>query len=192
MTSIRATQLGLLLALTLLSSPALAGGFELQVHGFYIIDLAILLALGGTFVKGPAKAFLETRYETALHEMTEAMAVKTEAEARLSRYEAALANLDTEVTELNEAFRQDGEGEAQRISEQGEATADKLRRDSAETLAREGTQIRDGIERDVAVQALARAEALIRSRMTDTTHKALIQAFVQDLESRDELGSFAG
>ena len=90
----------------------------------------------------------------------------------------------------NEAFRQDGEGEARRIAEQGESTADKLRRDSAETLARESTQIRDDIERAVAVQALERAEALIRSRMTDERHQALIQAFVRDLESREELGSF--
>ena len=101
MTWTRSTQCGLVMALTLLASPAWAGGFELQVHGFYIIDLAILLALAGAFVKGPARACLVTRYENARQEMAEATSVKSQAEARLTRYEAALANLSTEVNELN-------------------------------------------------------------------------------------------
>ncbi len=178
------------LALTSLANPAWAGGFDWQVQGYYIIDLAILVALGAAFVKGPAKAFLETRYETARQEMSEAMTVKTGAETRLNKYESALANLDTEVTELNDAFRQDGEREAQRIASEAETTADKVRRDSAETLAREGAQLKTDIERAVAVQALERAETLIKSRLDSERHKALIQAFVSDLESRDELGSF--
>ena len=190
--AMRPLQLTVIVALTLLAGPAAAGGFDWQVQGYYIIDIVILVALAGAFVKGPAREFLETRYETARQNMNEAMAVKTEAEARLTKYEAALANLDTEVAELNDAFRQDGEGEAQRISGQADADGDKLRRDAAETLAREGSQLKNDIERAVAVEAIERAEALIRSRMTDERHQALIKTFVQDLESRDELGSFSG
>ena len=190
--AMRPLQLTVVVALTLLAGPASAGGFDWQVQGYYIIDIVILVALAGAFVKGPAQQFLETRYETARQNMNEAMAVKTEAEARLTKYEAALANLDTEVAELNDAFRQDGEGEAQRISGQADADGDKLRRDAAETLAREGSQLKNDIERAVAVEAIERAEALIRSRMTDERHQALIKTFVQDLESRDELGSFSG
>ena len=37
-----------------------------------------------------------------------------------------------------------------------------------------------------------RAEALIQERLNAQHHKALIDAFVNDLESRDELGSFSG
>lgn len=182
--------LGILTCLLLLGGPAYAAGFEVQVHGFYIVDLAILVALASAFVKGPAKAFLEGRYETARQEMNESMAVKTEAETRLARYEAALLGLDTEITDLNDAFRQDGEREAQRIAADGEATAEKARRDAAETLARENAQLKTDIERAVAVQALERAEALIQQRLNTAHHTALIQSFVTDLESREELGSF--
>ena len=177
-------------ALLLLATPAMAGGFEWQVQGYYLVDLIILLALAGAFVKGPAKQFLETRYESARQEMTEAMAVKTEAENRLSKYETALSNLDTEISELNDAFKKDGEGEAARIAAQGDADAEKLRRDAAETIAREGNQLKNDIERAVAVQAIARAESMIRDRITDERHSALIQAFIVDLESREDLGSF--
>jgi F-type H+-transporting ATPase subunit b len=188
----RFTQLTLLSAMMLLASPALAGGFEFQVHGFYVIDALILLALAGAFLKGPARAFLENRHETARQEMEEAMSVKTQSEARLQKYEGALANLETEVADLNESFRQDGEREAARITEEGEASAEKIRRDSAETLSREGTQLRNDIERSVATQALARAETMIQSRLDAQTHQALIETFITDLESRDDLGSFTG
>lgn len=188
----RRAQMVSLAGLTFAASPALAAGFEFQVHGFYIIDVVILLALAGAFLKGPARAFLENRHETARQEMDEAMSVKTDSEARLQKYEGALANLATEVTELNESFTQDGEREATRITQEGEEAAEKLRRDAAETLSREGTQLKNDIERSVATEALARAETMIQSRLDAQTHKALIETFITDLESRDELGSFTG
>jgi F0F1-type ATP synthase membrane subunit b/b' len=188
----RRAQMAALAGLTFAAAPALAAGFEFQVHGFYIIDVVILLALAGAFLKGPARAFLANRHETARQEMDEAMSVKTDSEARLQKYEGALANLATEVTELNESFIQDGEREAIRITQEGEEAAEKLRRDAAETLSREGTQLKKDIERSVATEALARAETMIQSRLDAQTHKALIETFITDLESRDELGSFTG
>jgi F-type H+-transporting ATPase subunit b len=188
----RFTQLILLSSLVLAASPAFAGGFEFQKHGFYLIDVVILVTLAGAFLKGPARAFLENRHETARQEMEEAMSVKTDSEARLQKYEGALANLNNEVAELNESFRQDGEREAARITQEGEDAAEKIRRDSAETLSREGTQLKNDIERSVATEALARAEAMIQSRLDAQTHQALIETFIADLESRDELGSFTG
>ena len=188
----RMTQLVVLLGLTLLATPAFAGGFELQVHGFYLIDVLILLALAGAFVKGPAKAFLEKRHETARQEMEEAMSVKTDSEARLQKYEGALANLETEIAELNESFKQDGEREAARITKEGDDAAEKIRRDAAESLSREGNQLKTDIERSVATKALERAETMIQSRLDAQTHQALIETFIADLESRDELGSFTG
>ena len=184
--------IGLIISLIALSAtPALAGGFEWQVQGFQIIDVIILVALVGAFAKKPAKAFLENRHEAARKEMDEAMSVKTSAEARLEKYEGALANLSDEITELNASFRTDGERESERIAREGEEAAEKVRRDSAETLSREGTQLKGEIERSVAIKALDRAEALIQSRLDDAHHKALIEAFITDLEKRDELGSFS-
>ena len=171
--------------------PALAGGFEWQVQGFQIIDVIILVALVAAFAKKPAQDFLKNRHEAARKEMDEAMSVKTSAQARLDKYEGALANLTTEIEELNTSFRNDGEREAERITQEGQATIEKLRRDSAETLNREGAQLKSEIERSVAIKALDRAESLIQSRLDEERHKALIEAFIFDLESRDELGSFS-
>ena len=179
-----------LLGLLLVSTPALAGGFELQVHGFYLLDVIILVTILGAFLKGPARTFLENRHETAKLEMEEAMSVKTESEARLSKYETALSNLDSEISELNASFEADGAREAQRIAAEGEATGEKLRRDAAETLAREGAQVKGDIERSVATKALTRAEAMILDRLDDAQHKRLIESFITDLESREDLGSF--
>ena len=185
-------RIALALVMTALwATPALAGGFEWQVQGFQIIDVIILVALVAAFAKKPAQDFLKNRHEAARKEMDEAMSVKTSAQARLDKYEGALANLTTEIEELNTSFRNDGEREAERITQEGQATIEKLRRDSAETLNREGAQLKSEIERSVAIKALDRAESLIQSRLDEERHKALIEAFISDLESRDELGSFS-
>ncbi len=187
-----APRIALALFLTLVAAtPALAGGFEWQVQGFQIIDVIILVALVGAFAKKPAQDFLKNRHEAARKEMDEAMSVKTSASARLERYEGALANLSTEVEDLNASFKSDGEREAARIQREGDSAAEKIRRDSAETLSREATQLKGEIERSVAIKALDRAEALIQSRLDEKSHRALIGSFISDLESRDDLGSFS-
>jgi len=117
--------------------------------------------------------------------------VKTAAEARLAKYEGALSNLTSEISELNTSFENDGKREAERIIQEGEEASEKIRRDSAETLSREGAQLKSEIERSIAIKALDRAETIIKSRLDDAQHKALIETFISDLESRDELGSFS-
>ena len=191
MSTSRFPMLSLLAAILVSASPALAGGFEWQVQGYQIIDVIILVAIVAAFAKKPAKEFLINRHERAKKEMDEAMSVKTAAETRLQKYEGALNNLSNEITELNASFAADGQREADRITQEGNDAAEKIRRDSAETLSREGAQLKGEIERSIAIKALDRAEILIQSRLDDAQHKALIETFISDLESRDELGSFS-
>ena len=58
--------------------------------------------------------------------------VPTASEDHVDRTLVLARQMHEKVAELNDAFRRDGEGEAQRISGQANADADKLRRDSAE------------------------------------------------------------
>ena len=66
----------LLVTAALMVAPvALAGGghgFDLSIHGFYVVDFIVYLALVGLLFRKPAKNFVESRYESARQEMSEA------------------------------------------------------------------------------------------------------------------------
>lgn len=173
----------------LLVSPAAhgSGGFVWNEHGFYIVDFLVFVWLLWLGLRKPGRAFLDRRHETARVEMDEAMTIKAAAEERLHRYEQALDNLEAEVEEVRASFRADGDREHDRIIDQAENDADRVRRDATLTLGRESAQLRNDIERDVATSAMARAEALIRERMDEAGHRTLIQAFIDDLDKRTDL-----
>ena len=67
-----------------------------------------------------------------------------------------------------------------------------MRLEGARTLGREQDAVRGDMEEELALQALARAEALIVERLDPATHQNLIRTFIDELEERTDLGSAAG
>lgn len=189
----RSTRLARVLPLTaallLLAPAALAGGFILEEHGYYIVDFVVLGSILFYFVRGPARQFLEDRHEAVAREMREASALKKDAEERLARYEQMLADLTNEVTRLREEFKADGQREAQRIVAEAEATAERIRRDTTSTVEAELAALREDLEHEVARQALTKAEALIKSQVTADRQKALVRGFIDELETHRDLSS---
>lgn len=179
-----------LMALLLVAPPALAGGFVLREHGFYLLDFVLLFGALLYFVRGPAKKFLVERHDAARREMEEATALKAQAQERLERYEAMLAELAAEAQRLQVEFREAGERERDRIIAEAEARAERIRRDAEATLAAESAQTKHDIELQIGAMAIERAEGLIRQRMNAERQKALVRSFIDDLESRGDLSSF--
>ena len=187
---------GLVTLATLLVAPVALGagdghGFDLSIHGFYVVDFIAYLALMGLLFRKPARNFLESRYESARKEISEATSLKETAEERLGKYEGLLNNLSVEISQLEDDFRQDGEGEKARISETATASAEKARTDGARTLSREQDAVRGEMEHELSLEALSRAEALINDRLDPATHQNLIRTFIDRLEERTDLGSAA-
>jgi F-type H+-transporting ATPase subunit b len=180
------------MAVFVMASPAFAsGGFVFKEHGFFILDFLVLFLLLAHFIKKPAKDFLLRRHEAVKLEMNEAMALKSQAENRVQRYEGLLSTLDNEVDKLREDFKQDGARIEADIRQQNEMSAERIRLDNTRSLARETAQMKTDIETDLIVRALDRAEVLVSEQMNDAKQKALLEDFIQSLEKRDNLDSTA-
>ena len=162
-------------------------GPSIQVHLFYLIDFLVLVGVIWWFARKPAKKFLVDRHDAVRKEMGEAMALKKEAEERISKYEAMLANLEKEITEIRDQFRRDGLAERDRIVKEAEAAAERMRRDAQQELTIEAARLRSALERDITSRALDLAETRIRQRINAPAQKGLVQSFIHDLESRDGL-----
>lgn len=191
MTRARLTQvLPLTAALLLVAPAALAGGFVLREHGFYVVDFLVMIGIIYAAAKGPAKGFLVNRHDAVRREMEEATALKAKAEERLERYERLVAELESETARMRADFQEAGEREASRIASEAAARAERIRRDTASALASESAQLKLEIEHEVAERALERAEGIVQQRMNAAQQKSLVRAFIDDLESRGDLSSF--
>ncbi len=181
------------LALGLGAGPlAAAGGFEWTVHGFYVIDFALLLGLLYWLGAKPAKAFLVSRHEAVQKEMAEATRLRAEAEARFQKYDALLASLEGEIAQIREQFRQDGEREKARILADAREATEKMRRDAEKRLQQEAAKVREELEHDFAARALQLAEQKVAQRMTPQVQRNLVKTYVQELERLEGLTAFGG
>jgi F-type H+-transporting ATPase subunit b len=167
-----------------------AHGFNINEHGFYILDFVVFILLIGYFVKKPAKAFLENRHETVRTEMDNAGKVLEEAQARLSQYEGQLKELGTEAKQLDEDFRAAGERDKSQLESETEATVAKIKRDLETRLYQETARIRDELQKKVCTDALELAEEKIRSSMDKSTQRRLVKQYIGDLQQIEKLGEY--
>ena len=89
-----------------LEAIAAADGWMVALVGMSIVFVALFLlflvmvGLLYWFMRSPAKTFLSTRHEAAKREMTEATALREEAEARLAKYDSLLKGLEDEIASI--------------------------------------------------------------------------------------------
>ncbi len=176
----------------LIAPVALAGGgFDVKVQGYYIFDFLAYCFVIYVLARKPMASFLEKRRSDAEAEIAEATQLKAEATERLERYEAKLANLEAETTEIEEQFRLDGQSEHDRIIGEAEAQAEKIRTDAATSVIRESSKLRGQISTELAERSMTRAEALVLERLDAQRQQALIRSFIDELDKRTTLDSIS-
>lgn len=180
--------LGLLALLT--PNIALAsGGWSFTVEGFYIIDFVIFLGLLFYFVRGPAKKFLQARYDRVTAEMQAATKLKAAADAKLAEIDKLFAELEAEVGKIREQFRQDGEREKARIEADAQAQTDKLRATLEKQLEQDAAALRQTLSRELAAAVMSATEAKVKARVDQATHKALTGSYIDNLEKLERLAT---
>ena len=182
----------LTILMLLIAPAALAGGgFDVKVQGYYIFDFLAYCFIIYVLAKKPMTSFLQKRRSDAESEISEATALKAEATERLERYESKLANLESETAELEEQFRLDGQREHDRILEEADAQAEKLRNDAAMAITREGARLRGQLSAELAERSMERAEVLVLERLDAQRQQALIRSFIDELDKRTTLDSIS-
>lgn len=150
-------------------------GFALLNFGIFLFVLYRLA--GKSFFE-----FMKNRHLGVQRALDEAAEIRGKAEAELSRYEARISRIDTEVAELLAAVRKEAQDERARIIAAAEAQAEALRRDAETQIAAEIARARAELTRKVSEHALAAAEALLRAQIAEQDQKRLLDDYVANLE----------
>ena len=173
----------LAIAFALFSVGAFAqeGEASRNLDGWKWANFAILVIGLGYLMAKYLPPLFRSRTQEIRKGITEAQALKRDAEARAAAVEAKLAALGAEIEKFRVQARAEMEQEAARIAENTSRHLEKLQRQAELEIETAGKIVQRELRGYAAKLALELAETRIRRSLDPRTDGALIEEFVHDL-----------
>jgi F-type H+-transporting ATPase subunit b len=142
-----------------------------------------ILVLGlGYLIGKNAGPFFRARTAEIQKGITEAAAMRADAEKRAAEIEARIANLAADVEALRQSSHHEIEQEGQRMQAEAAQQLAKLQAYAEQEIASAAKNAMLDLKAAAAELALQLAEQQIRTRITPQVQEALVNGFVADLE----------
>jgi F0F1-type ATP synthase membrane subunit b/b' len=145
---------------------------------FRWLNLAVIVGVLGYALAKYASPVFRARAEAVSAEITKATRRREEAEERLRRAEAGLAQLDQEIAVLRSEAENDFEAEAQRLRLAGKQELEKIEHVAALEIDAAARTAQLDLRAFAARLTVERAEALLRQRMTAQSRVRLFRRFL--------------
>jgi F-type H+-transporting ATPase subunit b len=135
---------------------------------------------GGLFIllKKPVANALAGRRQGIKDQIDDLEKQKQEAEQQLSEYQQKLNQLEKEVENIVAEYVKDGEAIKAKIIEEAKASAEKLEGQAKKNIEHEFEKAKKEIRAEMADQAVAMAEALIKKSINDEDQKRIISEYL--------------
>jgi len=139
------------------------------------LNFAGLVAILVFFLKKPIANGLSSRRQAIMEQFDELDARKSEAEQKYKEYEAKLSQIDTEVQKILDAAVAQGELEKQKIIDEANRAADDIKRQAEMSIQHELGEAKNKLRDDIATQAVALAEELIKKNLQPSDQVKLVE-----------------
>ena len=146
-----------------------------------MFNFAALLALLIYFGRAPVKKALQARHEQIKTDLASAAESRAAAQARFEHQEKRLAALEGEIATIRAGIKQEAEAEKARLIAMAEDRARRIREESEFIIEQQVKQAEEDLRREVAAQAVAMAEAIVRAQLGAQDQQRLIDSFVGDV-----------
>jgi F-type H+-transporting ATPase subunit b len=150
----------------------------------FLANVANALMLFGMLVvfgRKPIAEALKHRKQRIVAGMDEAARMKGEAQAKLAEYEDKLKRLDSEVERIRTEMREAAEAERRRILAEAKERRERMERDAHLLVEQELKAARDALVRETVNGALASAEEMLTSRLTEADHDRLNAEYLDNI-----------
>jgi F-type H+-transporting ATPase subunit b len=144
-----------------------------KVMNFVVLAVALVFLL-----RKPVKQALADRIQSIKNQLSELEAQKAAAEAELAKYNQRFQKLDQEAEKLIAQYVQQGEEAKARILKEAETAADKLQEQARRNIEHEFKKARQELQDDVLEKALAKAEEMVRDRISDGDQERLVDDYL--------------
>jgi F-type H+-transporting ATPase subunit b len=146
-----------------------------------VTNALLLFGVLVVFGKKPIAEALKHRKQRIVAGMDEAARMKAEAQATLAEYEEKLKRLDSEVERIRAEMREAAEAERRRILAEAKERRERMERDAHLLVEQELKAARDSLVRETVSGALASAEEILTSRLTDADHDRLTAEYLDNI-----------
>lgn len=147
------------------------------------INFAILVGALFYFLKAPTKAFVRARHSNLKDELDRVQVKLADAQRQYSEYSQRLSTMDAEITNLVQTVRSEAESTKVKIITEARRSADQIVIDSKRTAEAMMSEFKDQVRVDLANQVIARAEVLLKTKMTGDVREQLKKDFSKQVES---------
>lgn len=145
-----------------------------RVMNFTVLAAALFFLLRKPLAKG-----LNARTAGIRDQLSDLEARKNEAEAQLAAYTEKLAKLDQEAERLVAEYIRQGNEAKERILQEAELAAEKLEAQALRNIEHEFKTAKAKLQEDILEKALAKAEEIIRERITAEDQDRLVDEYLE-------------
>lgn len=145
-----------------------------RVMNFTVLAVALFLVM-----RKPVSQALNARINGIEEQLGELETKKKEAEKQLAAYNEKFATLEQEADKLIGEYIRQGNEARERILAEAQAAAEKLEEQARRNIEHEFKQTKLKLQEEVLAKALAKAEELIKSKITAQDHEKLVEEYLE-------------
>jgi len=153
-----------------------------------LVNFGALILLMAWVIRKKGNPALAERRKQVEAELEEAQRLRAEAEKRHMETAMRLEKLDHEMVQIRAEMIKAGEAERDRIVEQAEEKAARMRRDTSFLIEQQIKQLREDLIREAASAAVLAAQDLLQKSTTDADQDRLAEAYLERLDEVIEEG----
>jgi F-type H+-transporting ATPase subunit b len=148
-----------------------------------LINFAILVGALFYFLRKPVKSFVLERHTNLKDQLDQVQTKLVQAQRQYNEYSQRLSSMDAEVASLVQNIRSEAETTRVRTATEAKRMADQIVIDAKRAGESMVSEFRDQIRTDLANQVIARAEVLLKTRMTGDVREQLRKDFSKQVEN---------
>ncbi len=127
---------------------------------------------------------LKSRREDLESSIREAREAKEAAEAKLAEYEQKINQVDKDIEELKKQMREEGELEKQKLVEQANNQAERIRNEAEFTARQEVRMAQYRLQEEAARLAVEVAEKVIRQVINDNDRERILNEYLEKVREQ--------
>jgi F-type H+-transporting ATPase subunit b len=145
---------------------------------YRILNFGVLAGALIFLLRKPIANGLKARREGIKDHLEDLERQKQEAEKQLAEYKEKLGRLDQEVEKIVAEYIQQGEATKAKILEEAKASAEKLQEQAKKNIAHEFQSAKQQLKAEMAEQAVALAEEIIKKQINDEDQDRIIDEYL--------------
>jgi F-type H+-transporting ATPase subunit b len=144
-----------------------------------VMNFVVLAALLIVVLRKPVSAALNGRIETIRKDLSDLEKARVDAENDLKEFETKIATLEKEAELILNQYKVQGEAVRDKILDEAKKSAEKLKDQARKNIEHEFKAAKQLLQEELMEEALVKAEALIRSSITDKDQDQLVEEYLK-------------